>query len=312
MTLVVGAGYERSSSASHHLVVEAGQPVVGVVERLHQRQVGAAVEAVEVVRGRRTPRSRGTCGRPARPPSPRSRGCAGTCGRRARRYGAPEADVDVGLAAVQRVAGPRPVSPALARSRSGHSHTGRIPTSRSNQSRNSAGRSTGTSTSWTTRSRCGPGAPVEPVADAEAAVEADQPPVDVGAAEPARPHPADQRVLRAEGPRAPEPVGVPAPQVVVMVSRSSSRCWRSGRRPAGRCSRCVGPRARRSSAPASGRARPARRRPRRARRPARRPTRRSATIRVDGLASGVASSKRTCRSATYGCTGSSSILRRRA
>ncbi len=41
----------------------------------------------------------------------------------------------------------------MPRSRSGHSQTGRIPTSASNQRRKSASRDAGISTSWTTRSR---------------------------------------------------------------------------------------------------------------------------------------------------------------
>ncbi len=49
----------------------------------------------------------------------------------------------------------------------------------------------------------------------EAPVEAEQAVVDVGAAPAARPDPAHHRVLGPEGARAPEPVGVPAPQVVL-------------------------------------------------------------------------------------------------
>ena len=53
------------------------------------------------------------------------------------------------------------------------------------------------------------------VGEAVLPVEGDEPAVHVAATEPARPGPADERVLHAEGARAPEPVGVPPPQVVL-------------------------------------------------------------------------------------------------
>ena len=80
------------------------------------------------------------------------------------------------------------------------------------------------------------------------------------------------RVLGAEGARAPEPVGVPAPEVVVASSAGRSRAaGASGSRSAGRCSRSVGAAA--VVGPAGqGQvvARPARTRRRRGRRRARR------------------------------------------
>ena len=80
--------------------------------------------------------------------------------RRRRRLGpdrdvAPEADVDVGRARPPAGRSATAARTSSRRSRSGHSHTGRIPISASNQARNSGSRSTGTSTSCTTRSPCG-------------------------------------------------------------------------------------------------------------------------------------------------------------
>ena len=77
-------------------------------------------------------------------------------------------------------------------------------------------RSSGISTSCTTRSRGGLAAPgVESGHDVVAVLEGDDLPVDVAAQLALRPEPADHRLLRTERPRAPEPVGVPPPQVVV-------------------------------------------------------------------------------------------------
>ena len=101
------------------------------------------------------------------------------------------------------------------RSRSGHIHTGLIPTFAAKNRRNSAPRSTGISTSWMTASRDGRfRLCVTRAGQAVAAVQGDQLPVHVGAPVAARPQPSDQGFLHSEGPRAPEPVGVPAPQVV--------------------------------------------------------------------------------------------------
>ena len=55
---------------------------------------------------------------------------------------------------------------------------------------------------------------VHRVGEAVTLVEGDELAVHVRAPVPARPHPADHRPLDAEGPGAPEPVGIPAPQVV--------------------------------------------------------------------------------------------------
>ena len=55
---------------------------------------------------------------------------------------------------------------------------------------------------------------VEPIAEPVPAVEGHDAAVDVRPAVAARPEPADHRVLHAQRARAPEPVGVPAPQVV--------------------------------------------------------------------------------------------------
>src|SRR5690606_23219458 len=60
-----------------------------------------------------------------------------------------------------------------------------------------------------------PPARLEPVSDVEAAVEGDELPVHTAATQPSRPQSADPRVLRAERAAAPEPVGIPAPEVVV-------------------------------------------------------------------------------------------------
>ena len=189
----------------------ARSKVVAVVERL-------GVEA--------------TCGRRARPTFVLDRPVAR---RRPRRSGptcdgAPEADVDVGRARLQRVERPGVlVRPCSSRSRSGHSHTGRIPTSRR--------------TSRGTR-QCGrpgsrrPGRPARAAAGrarrSRRSAMRDAPvsratilPVDVGAP-PALAATAGGPAgcCAPNAPRAPEPVGVPAPQVVVHRQQvRSSRCW---------------------------------------------------------------------------------------
>ena len=102
------------------------------------------------------------------------------------------------------------------RSRIGQSHTGVMPTSRWKTSRNSARRSTGISTSWMTGSSCGlPAMRADPAGEPGAPVQGDDAAVHVGAAPPPRPQPAHHRVLHAQRARAPEPVGVPAPDVVL-------------------------------------------------------------------------------------------------
>ena len=135
---------------------------------------------------------------------------------RRQRRGAPEAEVHVDLAGPQRVQRPGCLAErGVPRSRSGHIQTGLMPTWPAKKRRNSAPRSTGISTSWMTYSRGGAPAPgVQRRGQAVPAVEGDQPAVGVRAAVPARPGAADHRVLHPERPRAPEPVGVPAPQVV--------------------------------------------------------------------------------------------------
>ena len=86
--------------------------------------------------------------------------------------------------------------------------------------------------------------PVDPVDEPGAVVEGDQPVEHVRAPVAARPQPADDRVLGAHRPRAPEPVGVPAPQVVVHREEVRSRAAGStGSRSAGPRSRSAGGRA---------------------------------------------------------------------
>src|SRR4029453_6852780 len=53
------------------------------------------------------------------------------------------------------------------------------------------------------------------VDDVEPLIVADELPVEAAATVTPRPEPADARVLRAERPRTPEPVGVPPPEIVV-------------------------------------------------------------------------------------------------
>src|SRR4029077_3964273 len=56
---------------------------------------------------------------------------------------------------------------------------------------------------------------LDAVGDVEPLIVGDHLPVNAAAPVAPRPEPADPRVLRAERPRTPEPVGVPPPQVVV-------------------------------------------------------------------------------------------------
>jgi hypothetical protein len=106
--------------------------------------------------------------------------------------------------------------PSGSRSRSGQSHTGRMPTALVEPGEELGQPVDGhldvlhhALALGATRAR------VEPAHDAEPGVEAHQPVVDVGAAPAPRPQPPYPRVVQSERAGAPEPVGVPAPQVVV-------------------------------------------------------------------------------------------------
>ena len=209
---VVGwVGWSRRSGSADRLGVEVGQPAVGVVPALEFGVVIAAVEPVELVlvverlgvERLVTPQ----CGdlvldAPVRGARPRSR-----VGRHRR----PEADVDVQLTGPQRVERPR-----LLAAKSQRAQPDRLDRHLTQEPAQEVGggaeRDLDVLHHPLARRPALPG--LEPVGHGEAPVEGDELPVDAAAQPAPGPQPAHGRVLRAEGPRAPEPVGVPAPQVV--------------------------------------------------------------------------------------------------
>ncbi len=158
------------------------------------------------------------------------------------RHRGPEAHVDVGASGVEGIQGPRPRCGLMIRPRYGlvlrprcglvigpigggcglcgfaepqrHNHSGSIGISSRNQLRNCSQRSIGTSMSCTTRSRGG--RPFRASSRSPMSYFWSSPMsfVEAAAQVPLRPESADLRVLGPEGARAPEPVGVPAPEVV--------------------------------------------------------------------------------------------------
>ena len=132
--------------------------------------------------------------------------------RRAGRHhdGAPEPEVDVGLARGERVARPRAGGAQRAQPHRPHADLGVEPVEELGHG--------GHGHLDVLDDALAPGhlpRAVERAAQPQAAVEGDEPVVDVRAAPASGPDASHPRVLGAERRRAPEPVGVPAPQVVV-------------------------------------------------------------------------------------------------